>query len=72
MEGYGSEPVEVAQAGRAGLIAAIRWTEDIGSTPPFNENPAIEARRADFILHLMDDAGGPLPDRVIPLDRSAG
>jgi hypothetical protein len=71
MEGYGSEPVEVAKATRAALIDAIRWTEDIWSAP-FFRHPAIEARRADFILHLMDDAAGFSPTRAIPLDRSAG
>jgi hypothetical protein len=57
-EGYGSEPVEVAEAARAEFIDAIRWTEDIRSAPPLSANPAIETGRADFILHLMDDAGG--------------
>jgi hypothetical protein len=71
MEGYGSEPVEVAEATRAALIDAIRWT-DVRPAPPLSERPAIQTGRADFVLRLMDDARGRLPDRAIPLDRSAG
>jgi hypothetical protein len=72
MDHYCSEPVEVAKAARAGLIDAIRWTKDIWSTALCSGDPAMEARRADFILHLKDDAGGCPPTRAIPLDSSAG
>jgi hypothetical protein len=72
MAGCDSEPVEVAKVARAGLIDAIRRTGDLWSAPPLSRNSAIEARRADFILCLIDDAGGCPPARAIPLDRSAG
>jgi hypothetical protein len=72
MDDYSSEPVEVAKAAHAGLIDAIRRAGDVWSAPPCSGKPAIEARRADFILHLKDDAGGCPPTRAIRLDRSAG
>jgi hypothetical protein len=66
-----SEPVEVAKAAHAGLIDAIRWPEDFRSRAPSSGNAAIKARRADLILHLMDDAAEGLPIRAIPLDSAA-